>query len=136
MPANAPASGYANPADYGYGINSKLGCPWGNSCCGYGCRSGAHTSLSSIVRPADIVYVGDSSSAVACPHGPLAFPNTCQSCNQQYQVDGYTRHNGGSNISFVDGHVKWYSAKVLIQQSSDFPTHYDWGQDHICNSFK
>jgi prepilin-type N-terminal cleavage/methylation domain-containing protein/prepilin-type processing-associated H-X9-DG protein len=35
--------------------------------------------------------------------------------NPANQLDKYTRHNGGSNIGFMDGHAKWRGALQTIQ---------------------
>jgi prepilin-type N-terminal cleavage/methylation domain-containing protein/prepilin-type processing-associated H-X9-DG protein len=44
-----------------------------------------------------------------CPSGMLGLlPRAPQFAN-----DDYTRHGGGSNIAFLDGHVKWMPARLI-----------------------
>ena len=44
----------------------------------------------------------------------IAYANMCSvGCNMQNAIDDNTRHSGGSNIAFVDGHVKWSSAGAI-----------------------
>jgi prepilin-type N-terminal cleavage/methylation domain-containing protein/prepilin-type processing-associated H-X9-DG protein len=33
----------------------------------------------------------------------------------------YTRHLGGSNLGFADGHAKWYASEAMLQSRSDCP---------------
>lgn len=33
----------------------------------------------------------------------------------------FTRHSGGSNVGFLDGHAKWYASDFLIKHSQPFP---------------
>ena len=47
----------------------------------------------------------------------VAYANVCGAgCNPDRRTYANTRHNGGSNIAFVDGHVKWYSAETIAAQ--------------------
>ena len=49
-----------------------------------------------------------------------AYANTCQAgCIQARQVDSNARHNGGSNVGFADGHVKWLTAMTIGGNLSD-----------------
>lgn len=57
-------------------------------------------------------------SADACGliNGPerVGWANVCAAgCNPDRQTDSNTRHNGGSNICFMDGHVKFYNAQAI-----------------------
>ncbi|MCS7253529.1 MAG: DUF1559 domain-containing protein [Armatimonadota bacterium] len=45
----------------------------------------------------------------------VAYANTCAAkCNPSRQTPEYARHLGGSNVLFLDGHVKWFSAESVI----------------------
>ncbi|MCX7598892.1 MAG: DUF1559 domain-containing protein [Armatimonadetes bacterium] len=73
-------------------------------------------SLGQFQYPAQTVLLAD---AIAFPRlAAVAYANVCAAeCNPGRQIDGNTRHNGGSNIAFVDGHVKWLSAGAIMQSS-------------------
>jgi prepilin-type N-terminal cleavage/methylation domain-containing protein/prepilin-type processing-associated H-X9-DG protein len=44
----------------------------------------------------------------------IAYPAVCGAgCNPGNQTENNTRHNGGSNIAFIDGHVKFFSAGAI-----------------------
>ncbi len=44
----------------------------------------------------------------------IAYAAVCGAgCNPQNQLEDNTRHNGGSNIAFIDGHVKFFSAGAI-----------------------
>ncbi|HOS92799.1 MAG TPA: DUF1559 domain-containing protein [Armatimonadota bacterium] len=52
----------------------------------------------------------------------IGWANVCAAaCNADRQVDGNTRHNGGSNVCFGDGHVKFFNARACV-------TNWDTGQ--------
>lgn len=41
--------------------------------------------------------------------GRIGWANVCAAeCNPNRRTDDNTRHSGGSNVIFMDGHVKWY----------------------------
>lgn len=47
--------------------------------------------------------------------GRIGFANVCAAdCNVDRQIDQNARHNGGSNVAFADGHVKWFSGNQCI----------------------
>jgi len=100
----------------GYGINPCMMCPqW--------CVRSAWPALGEIQRPSDIVFLADSISWVACCW-QIGWANKCGAmCDSTVQVDANTRHNGGSNILFCDGHVKWYTATAVGYGT--------WNGDHI-----
>lgn len=71
-------------------------------------------SLAEYQQPAQSILVADSThrgdgasrwEKIAFAGGPCG-----PGCNPQYQTEDNTRHSGGANIAFVDGHVKWMSA--------------------------
>ncbi len=70
------------------------------------------TKLASIVAPTRCLIFADANRVVD-QDGAVAFANP-KSCNPQTPQAGGnvgteadTRHNGGSNIAYADGHVKW-----------------------------
>ncbi|MCX7598387.1 MAG: DUF1559 domain-containing protein [Armatimonadetes bacterium] len=87
----------------GYGINSCMMCP-------HWCVRSSWPRLGQIKRPAEILFIADASAWLAC-WGTVAWANVCQAtwCNPNRQVEANTRHNGGSNILYVDGHAKWHN---------------------------
>jgi prepilin-type N-terminal cleavage/methylation domain-containing protein/prepilin-type processing-associated H-X9-DG protein len=45
----------------------------------------------------------------------IAYANVCGAvCNPSVRTEQNARHNGGSNVSFMDGHAKWLSAQGLL----------------------
>ena len=70
-------------------------------------------ALSVYQSPASTFLLGDGNAFPRA--GAVAFPNVCGGdCNADRQIDANTRHNGGSNIVFVDGHVKWVNARNIM----------------------
>jgi len=70
--------------------------------------------------PAEAFLIGDCADAIETPWdrtaelgnavGRVAYANVCgASCNPGSQTESNTRHNGGSNIAFMDGHAKWFN---------------------------
>lgn len=104
----------------GYGMNSYA---YANNlessagrCPGTGDRGdlGNWVKMAAIVAPAETIFAGDSPCVV---FGPIP----CWGANQWFDPgdeDSYTerpngRHNGGNNIAFVDGHVKFMSLTAI-----------------------
>ena len=82
-----------------------------------GLNSGS-MKLANFQSPSSTYLIGD---AAAYPRKEeVAYANTCNvipgGCGQGTagQVEDNTRHNGGSNMAFVDGHVKWQNAREII----------------------
>ena len=88
--------------------------------------------LAEFDRPADIIMLGDCSHEVflSCP-GRAAWANAhdrvCWSDgyhpwpdgNQEYMHDRYSRHNGGENHVYGDGHARWTSSMATYSQGWD-----------------
>jgi len=83
---------------------------------GYNSRI-ANRSMADVTSPAQIIALGDAGHwagdlydgwlyAYAPRSGWLGNPGT----NPSLQVEANTRHNGGSNLGFADGHGKWMNA--------------------------
>jgi prepilin-type processing-associated H-X9-DG protein len=64
-------------------------------------------------RPAEILFVSDSAMFLSCAW-EFGYANICAArCTAGAMVDSNTRHNGGSNACFLDGHAKWYPASAV-----------------------
>jgi prepilin-type processing-associated H-X9-DG protein len=79
--------------------------------------------LASMTAPANCIALGDSShwygsqgngAAWAWPNAALVTPSMCGSCTVTSQIDKCTRHNGGSNLAFCDGHAKWMASTAIF----------------------
>ena len=60
--------------------------------------------------------IGDSSHEAETWCGPqqkVQFANTCSHNCGASQTVKETRHNGGSNLSFMDGHASWYNYREI-----------------------
>ena len=69
--------------------------------------------LASIVAPSRLLVFADANRVVD-QDGAVAYANPTF-CNPQPNAgtDKDTRHNGGSNIAYADGHVKWANASSI-----------------------
>lgn len=76
-----------------------------------------------IQAPASVIAIGDAGHwigniyggwlyAYAPPSGWAGHVDT----DPSRRVDSNTRHNGGSNLGFADGHAKWMSAMTIAGQ--------------------
>ncbi len=92
-----------------YGYNE----PMSNNCCGRG-------AMADLKRPAEVLLVGDCFSTlggwenndlrILYRYAAAGSGHPCIGCGgtvPQDRMDDYAPHNGGSNICFADGHVKW-----------------------------
>ncbi len=117
--------------------------------CGYGINGshtgpcGSNVSLAQIGRPAQAVMLADMArdSTRACggslprdnvESGEIRLgycPNDSGCVDLMGNGTGITnRHSGGSNISFCDGHVKWYQQSAAIAagtQATDIWGHWN-----------
>jgi len=68
--------------------------------------------LARFQAPAQTVMYADS---ISFPRTwSVAYANVCAAeCNPDRRTANNTRHNGGSNIVFVDGHAKWMAANNI-----------------------
>jgi len=97
-----------------YGYNSWLG----------------NQSLGSIPAPAGRILVSDTRHWVipACYPENVAYPNRdgyvqCgANSNLGNRNSRATRHNGGTNVGFADGHAKWMAAPQIITQADALRT--------------
>jgi prepilin-type N-terminal cleavage/methylation domain-containing protein/prepilin-type processing-associated H-X9-DG protein len=86
--------------------------------------------LGEIRFPAECWQHADSShSNDVCWNGyrKIAFANVCGiGCNAGRDIADNTRHNQGSNIGFVDGHVKWLSYSTIVGKGRDNNCRSNW----------
>ena len=108
--ANAKDS--ANQFHFNYGYNGYL----------------ASHSPYSVKNPSEILAISDAShwDAHGCSGRSAAWAsvntrpsgNACNASQSSNWVDACTRHSGGSNIVFVDGHSEWRSARNIHAEAS------------------
>jgi len=68
--------------------------------------------LASFMTPSSTVMVADS-VGYATPYR-VAWAQCCAAeCTPTVRTEGNTRHNGGSNVAFFDGHVKWMKSTAI-----------------------
>jgi len=89
-----------------------------NSVFGYeigACPAGPTTvNESSIQQPASRAAFGDGPKALGGGPGTILYPNACKAyCDASVRTDANTRHNGGSNLVFMDGHAKWLNTRQI-----------------------
>jgi len=94
------AWGWYIPTDWynreiGYGYNNTVG--W---------NGGKHWGR--FQHPAEVMMIADCAHKDACM-ARFMWANVCSatSCNEDRRVEKNTRHQGGTNIIYCDGHVKW-----------------------------
>jgi prepilin-type N-terminal cleavage/methylation domain-containing protein/prepilin-type processing-associated H-X9-DG protein len=102
----------ANVPRSGYGINFFL--------CSYdpGSWKGSPSKLAHVPRPAEAFIVADAAhpnNLCWNVRNVIAFANECAiDCNPTRADVKNTRHTEGSNIAFLDGHVKFFNYKAIL----------------------
>ncbi len=103
-----------------YGISSAID--------PYAWSTGMGYKLAQFTHPAETVYFGDSVHEYVNGAAQYAAANECGGtpgcgCGGSHPANpANTRHNGGSNLAFCDGHAKWASFGTIIGTWST------WGQ--------
>jgi prepilin-type processing-associated H-X9-DG protein len=80
-------------------------------------------------------YCGGTSCPAACCWGDWTNCSWSRTCGldandwMKFMHDGtfrkqFTRHMGGSNVGFLDGHAKWYLSEAIMTQSPPFEDAY------------
>ena len=93
----------------GYGINYRLPYSW------HGIRI-----MADIQRPAETMVLGDAMNLDICWNiYRMAYARICGwevSCDYwgAWPQERNTRHNGGQNLAFTDGHAKWMGASQIM----------------------
>lgn len=84
-------------------------------------------SLAVLTKPSETVAIADCSHQVFASHvGRIAWANSNDGVlypvapltSADYMKDQYSRHNGGENIAFADGHAKWMASNAIWGQPS------------------
>jgi prepilin-type N-terminal cleavage/methylation domain-containing protein/prepilin-type processing-associated H-X9-DG protein len=111
--------------------------------CGYAYNYGLErdwtkVKLGQVRYPSDAFLIADGMDLTVCPGSPdhfnrVAYAGTCGwsiccdngggGCGDPrlYSAENDTRHSGGSNIAYVDGHVKWQSATSIYASMAANP---------------
>jgi prepilin-type N-terminal cleavage/methylation domain-containing protein/prepilin-type processing-associated H-X9-DG protein len=80
-----------------------------------------------VTYPAQLAIMGDCAHWSLRQNWSMAYANMCgASCNPLNANP--TRHNGGSNIAFADGHAKWGQAQSLLGEMTTA-----WANNRIFN---
>ena len=91
-------------------------------------RTSNQHRLTTWTQPASTPVIADCSGLLNSPYR-VGWANVCAAkCNPNRQTDDNTRHSGGSNVLFLDGHVKWYKAEQFVNDwlSGRLRTGYGW----------
>jgi prepilin-type N-terminal cleavage/methylation domain-containing protein/prepilin-type processing-associated H-X9-DG protein len=98
--------------------NRSLGYGYNCDYIGYGSSTSISIDhkLAEVNSPAETVWIMDCGSA--CAYKPARWvPDVTNALYLTY-VDGASRHNGGANVGFVDGHAKWLLCNDLLMDDS------------------
>jgi len=70
--------------------------------------------LSDLPTPPNTVVFGDALRPISCGGSRMVFTNICAPwCSPGTKTEKNTRHSGGSNYVFADGHAKWMNYKTM-----------------------
>ncbi|MBM3499403.1 MAG: prepilin-type N-terminal cleavage/methylation domain-containing protein [Armatimonadetes bacterium] len=101
----------------GYGINYRIPRTW------RGIRK-----LGELKTPAETMLLGDAQNLDVCWNtyrmshaGKCGWEVSCNYTNWGASDDN-TRHNGGSNLAYVDGHGKWQNGRNILTAAGASPT--------------
>ena len=88
--------------------------------CGF---TGQPISLGTIRAPANTTCFTESPTLSNCGCARAIWPNgvspeCCAYDNVAYRKEDNTRHNGGNNLAFCDGHAKWMNAMSMAAMSN------------------
>ena len=108
-------SGWTTPltGQLSYGWSWKMTAPrW---------RGGS--SLANLKTPVDTMMVGDAMNLDICWElRRMAFAGICgwntytgTAIGSQWEIGDNARHNGGENLAYCDGHVKWQNASAIMK---------------------
>ncbi len=119
-----PSIAVRNNSRFGnYGVNRRV----------FPHSTDAQRPVTAINVPSRVIMIFDSGQYVLNYDGvygpsssstqPAYFPGTGSLLNSTFDLGGYQRdfmtgrHLGGSNIAFVDGHVKWMSTSEVLKEA-------------------
>ncbi len=138
--SSAPAEGWAYYSfggvqpTYWFPGPSSLGYAWNARLCDAGYVGSGGLRAAKIDAPAETLMVGDSAHMAGTNVGMYAWSESCcdgggswSACDKtldgQFAGGGdWTRHNGGENLAFCDGHVKWFNTLTSFGQVGGWMT--------------
>jgi prepilin-type N-terminal cleavage/methylation domain-containing protein/prepilin-type processing-associated H-X9-DG protein len=110
--------------DYGIVYNHNAGC-------------GGGIALGSVVYPAEAAIFMDAQVSSTNPaganiiycwlHYPNAHPNGAADGNDENRCS--SRHNGGTNVTFLDGHAKWLTRQTVFNNTNTSTTSRLYGHN-------
>jgi prepilin-type N-terminal cleavage/methylation domain-containing protein/prepilin-type processing-associated H-X9-DG protein len=85
---------------------------------GYNCKNCSNAKMASIQRPSEtMMFIDDTGAEHIKPFGPdgtVPCGNGCCGNIRDAVWLGAARHNDGSNMAYVDGHVKWMNKTNIV----------------------
>ncbi|MDO9464434.1 MAG: DUF1559 domain-containing protein [bacterium] len=82
-----------------------------------------NTKISRLLRPSEIMLIGDAQTSGTDESTYEVI--RCPICWPDY-INASTRHNGGGNYCFIDGHVSWLSYDDVAANKNDMFAHDSW----------
>ena len=120
--STSPKYIFPGPTSRGYGWNDRMFYEGNVGLSGL--------RLAAVTMPAETLMMGDGAHMCGIS-GTFVFANVCcdsslgssdgslngiDAATGQPSPDSYGRHNGGSNIGFADGHVKWLGDRDMLSR--------------------
>ncbi|MCC6443913.1 MAG: hypothetical protein IT210_10725 [Armatimonadetes bacterium] len=74
-----------------------------------------------MATPAETAVFADAATILSCGGARTVYSNACAAaCTKANRSPNNTRHQGGRNLVFADGHAKWYRAEAFAGQCGRF----------------
>lgn len=113
--------------------------PWGGSAvCPPANGSSPGTTLGAIKNPSGTVLIAEAGEVRQACGYQAPYPNLTASLAgySSMRVESNTRHSGGNNLSFCDGHAKWYKAQRMATECPTLwiPDASQWVWDQVAAS--
>ncbi len=98
---------------------------YGISCRGVGNDGGLKESQ--IFQPSSLIHIGPALGRIYFrPRDSSDYAGGCEAGSQE-------RHNGGLNVTFIDGHVQWYRSVYLVTAKTIFDNYLPWANKTVWN---